>query len=153
MRDFDLDKLFGFEPNALQAIISRALNPYVTILSGGFSPDGSIPKDWFDLVVGWSIFSHLSEASLKEWLQEISTVLRPGGHAVFTTWGLRFLRRLQAEEAQLVAGKEIHLVLEEVPRRRGDVSEQIADLKIAISSGLRIRSPRTTGRRLSVKRR
>jgi hypothetical protein len=56
MRDFDLDKLFGFEPNALHAVISRALNPYVTIFSGGFSPDGSIPKSWFDLIVGWSIF-------------------------------------------------------------------------------------------------
>jgi hypothetical protein len=113
MRDFKLDKQFGFEPNALQAIISRALNPYVTILSGGFSPDGSIPKNWFDFVVGWSIFSHLSKASLMEWLQEIPTVLRPGGHAVFTS-------RI---------------------------------LKMAISSGLHIRSPRTTGRRLSVKRR
>ncbi len=129
MRDFDLDKLFGFEPNALHAIISRALNPYVTIFSGGFSPDGSIPKSWFDLIVGWSIFSHLSEASLMEWLKEISAVLRPGGHAVFTTWGLRFLRRLQVEQAQLVAGKEIHWYSKKCLDGAGDVSKRIADFE------------------------
>jgi len=153
MRDFKLDKQFGFEPNALQAIISRALNPYVTILSGGFSPDGSIPKNWFDFVVGWSIFSHLSKASLMEWLQEISTVLRPGGPAVFTTWGLRFLPRLQAEEAQLVAGKEYTGTRRSALTARATSPNESRILKMAISSGLRIRSPRTTGRRLSVKRR
>jgi SAM-dependent methyltransferase len=127
MRDFDLDKLFGFEPNALHAIVARALNPYMTVFTGGFSPDGSIPTKWFDLIVGWSIFSHLSEPSLKEWLREISEVLLPGGHAVFTTWGPRFLRRLQSERAQLVAGEEIHWYSKQCLDGAGDLAKRIAD--------------------------
>ncbi|CAN0473928.1 unnamed protein product, partial [Phaeothamnion confervicola] len=77
MRDFDLKNLFGFEPNALHAVIARSLNPYFTVLTGEFFPDDSIPKRWFDLIVGWSIFSHLSEVSLREWLVELSDALRP----------------------------------------------------------------------------
>ncbi|WP_296706060.1 class I SAM-dependent methyltransferase [Rhodoblastus sp.] len=127
MRDFDLGKIYGFEPNALHAIIARSLNPYFTVFTGGFSPDGSIPKDWFDLVVGWSIFSHLSEKSLKEWLTEICSVLRPGGHAVFTTWGIRFLKRLQGEQALLDAGQEIHWYSKQCLDGVGNISKRIAD--------------------------
>ena len=127
MRDFDLDKIFGFEPNLRTAIIARALDPYFTVLSGGFSPDGSIPKNWFDLIIGYSIFSHLSEASVREWLTEISTVLTPGGHAVLTTWGLRFLRRLEREQALLDNGQEIHWYSKQCLDGIGDITKRIAE--------------------------
>jgi hypothetical protein len=127
MRDFDLDKMFGFEPNALHAIIARSLNPYFTVFSGSFSPDGSIPKNWFDLVIGWSIFSHLSKSSLKEWLTEVCSVMTPGGHAVFTTWGMRFLQRLKSEQALLDAGQEIHWYSKQCLDGIGDISKRIAE--------------------------
>ena len=47
----------------------------------------------------------------------------------FTTWGLRFLRRLQAEQAQLVAGKEIHWYSKKCLDGAGDVSKRIADFE------------------------
>jgi SAM-dependent methyltransferase len=127
MRHFDLDKMFGFEPHLLLATIARSLNPYVCVLAGGFTPDGSIPKDWFELIVGWSIFSHLSKASFKEWLREISQVLAPGGTGVFTTWGLRFLQRLQTEKMQLEQGREIHWYSKVCIEAAGDISARIME--------------------------
>jgi SAM-dependent methyltransferase len=127
MRHFDLDKMFGFEPHLLLATIARSLNPYVCVLEGGYSPDGSIPKNWFELIVGWSIFSHLSRDSFKEWLRELSQVLRSGGVGVFTTWGSRFLQRLQVEKGQLANGQEIHWYSKVCIEAAGDISKRIAE--------------------------
>jgi SAM-dependent methyltransferase len=125
MRHFNHDKLFGFEPHLLLATIARSLNPYFCVLGGGFRPDGSIPKNWFDLIVGWSIFSHLSRASFKEWLREMSDVLKPGGIGIFTTWGKRFLERLQAEKKLLDEGIDIHWYSKVCIEAAGDIAERI----------------------------
>jgi SAM-dependent methyltransferase len=129
MKDFDLDKIFGFEPNLLLATIARSLNPYVCVLSGGYTPDGSIPKGWFDLVIGWSIFSHLSKTAFQQWLGEIAQVLKPGGTGVFTTWGMRFLLRLRSEQQELKDGKDIHWYSKMCIETAGDLSERIAQFE------------------------
>jgi Methyltransferase domain len=127
MRHFDLNKMYGFEPHLLLATIARSLNPYVCVLGGGFTPDGSIPKSWFDLIVGWSIFSHLSRPSFKEWLREISEALARGGAGVFTTWGSRFLNRLQNEKVQMEKGGEIHWYSKVCIEAAGDLAERIME--------------------------
>jgi SAM-dependent methyltransferase len=126
MRHFDSDKLFGFEPHLLLATIARSLNPYCCVLAGGFTPDGSIPKAWFDLIIGWSVFSHLSKSSFKEWIREMAQVLKPGGTGVFTTWGSRFLQRLKAEKKLLDDGTEIHWYSKLCIEAAGNISERIA---------------------------
>ena len=108
LRDFPLTNIFGFEPNFLFCTLARSLNPYITTFSGSYTPNNDLPACFFDLIFGWSIFSHLSLASLTAWLNEMERVLKPGGHCVFTTWGGRFLNRLRSEEADQQAGKEIH---------------------------------------------
>jgi hypothetical protein len=108
MRDFEFKDLYGFEPNFLFCALARSLNPYVTFLPGGFTPAAELPANFFHLMVGWSIFSHLSPSSAISWLTEAARVVLPGGMCVFTTWGDRFLRRLQKEADDRSAGKEIH---------------------------------------------
>lgn len=39
----------------------------------------------FDLVVAYSVFSHLSERACRDWMQEFNRILKPGGLVVFTT--------------------------------------------------------------------
>ncbi len=94
--------------NLFLCALSRILNPYVTFFSGAFVPTDSLPYQFFDLVVGWSIFSHLSPSSASLWLREAARIIVPGGCCVFTTWGDRFLRRLKNESVAREAGKEIH---------------------------------------------
>lgn len=48
-------------------------------------PDGSLPAGAFDLVVAYSVFSHLSQAAARAWLEEFHRVLKPGGFVGFTT--------------------------------------------------------------------
>lgn len=108
MRDFPLRHIVGYEPSNRYCSVARSNNPFVSFLSGGYLPDGMIPDARFDLVTGWSIFSHLSPKSTKAWMGELQRVTRPGAAIVMTTWGKRFLERLQREKALLAAGQEIH---------------------------------------------
>jgi len=127
MRDFDLPRLYGFEPDFLFCALARTLNPYVTFLPGVFVPDNSLPVQFFDMAVGWSIFSHLSPTSASLWLAELGRAIVPGGLCVFTTWGERFLRRLKSEAAQRDAGQEIHWYSSVCLAAAGSIEERLAE--------------------------
>lgn len=44
-------------------------------------------NDRFDLVLGFSVFSHLREKAQQIWLQELRRVMTPNGLAVLSTLG------------------------------------------------------------------
>jgi 2-polyprenyl-3-methyl-5-hydroxy-6-metoxy-1,4-benzoquinol methylase len=54
----------------------------------------------FDLIYAYSVFSHLSESYTRAWLDYLLTLLRPGGHLIFTTRDGRFITDLRAIKAQ-----------------------------------------------------
>lgn len=108
MRDFPLEHLWGFEPHAPSAALARTLNPFVTVLSGSAVPEGQIPGCFFQTAIAWSVFSHLSPTSAASWLRDLARAIVPGGTLVFTTWGERFLRRLEQEAMERSKGRDIH---------------------------------------------
>lgn len=120
LRYFDLSNIYAFEPHRLFLTVARSLNPHVTFLAGEFLPNRRIPRHMFDLIVGYSIFSHLSHVSTSAWLREIAELLNPGGCAVFTTWGERFIAQLISEKARLDAGHAIHWYYQYVLEKLGD---------------------------------
>ena len=127
MRDFDFVNIYGFEPDFLLCALARSLNPYVTFFSGDFKPTGGLPERFFDLMVGWSIFSHLSPSSATAWLTEAARVVVPGGYCVFTTWGDRFLQRLSRETHERREGKEIHWYSSVCIDAAGSINQRLSD--------------------------
>lgn len=132
LRDFDLSDIYGFEPNRGYCAVARSLNPYICVLNGGFTPDCTLPEDRFDLVVGWSIFSHLTEQSAGDWLEELARAMRRDGCGVFTCWGDRFLDLLVAENERLRRDEnaDIHWYYRQCLRGAGDIArrrEEFAD--------------------------
>jgi hypothetical protein len=125
MRDFPLRNIVGFEPSGVFATVARANNPYVSFLSGGYLPDGILPEGRFNLAIGWSVYSHLSEMSATLWLTETARILAKGGAAMYTTWGLRFLQRLKAEEELMKNGEDIHWYSQVCLRGAGDINQRI----------------------------
>lgn len=121
LRDFRLGNVYGFEPNPLFCSIARALNPYVCFVGSNQSTDDALPADWFDVVVGYSVFSHLSEQSAPHWLAVLNRALRPGGWCVLTTYGWRFLNWLREHELKLDGGEDIHWYAEACVRNAGDI--------------------------------
>jgi SAM-dependent methyltransferase len=127
MRDFGPADLFGYEPNLLFCSIARALNPNACFLHGPNMPDRSLPEAWFDVVVGYSVFSHLPRHPTGAWLAELNRCLRPGGWCVLTTWGRRFLERLEADEARMRRGEEIEWHPRIVIEAAGDVRARLSE--------------------------
>jgi SAM-dependent methyltransferase len=124
MRDFPLDRIFGFEPGRGYCAMARSLNPYICFFNGDYTPDQTLPANRFDLIVGWSVFSHLSERSTGDWLEEMARVTRPGGCCLFTTWGLRFIELLVAAQEQIDDGKDVHWYYRDCLGGIGDIKEQ-----------------------------
>lgn len=58
-------------------------------------------SNFFDIVIGISIFTHLSEQYHKEWISEIDRILKPGGILYITTQGENFVSKLTKKELQL----------------------------------------------------
>jgi hypothetical protein len=108
LRDFPLRHIIGYEPSNRFCSVARRCNPFVSFLSGAYLPDYVLPASQFNLVISWSVFSHLSPVAASAWLAEIERVTAPGAAVVCTTWGKRFLQRLVAEKALKDSGEEIH---------------------------------------------
>ncbi len=58
------------------------------------------PDDFFDIIYGISIFTHLSEKMHYEWLAELSRILKPGGIIYFTSQGNNYRPKLSNAELQ-----------------------------------------------------
>jgi SAM-dependent methyltransferase len=127
MRDFPLRNIVGYEPSNRFCAVARANNPFVSFLSGDYLPNGILPADRFNLVVGWSVFSHLSPSSAAAWLGELQRVTSPGGAVVLTTWGRGFLERLQKEKFQMDAGEEIHWYSKICLDAIGDIQKRMSE--------------------------
>jgi len=127
MRDFPLRHIIGYEPSNRFCSVARQCNPFMSFLSGGYLPDGILPASRFNLVVSWSVFSHLSPSAAKAWLVEIERVTAPGAAIICTTWGRRFLEKLSAEKAMRQRGEEIHWYSAVCLDAIGDIEKRMAD--------------------------
>lgn len=53
-------------------------------------PPTQIPGEKFNFIVGYSVFSHLSEDACTSWMSEFNRILAPGGMVALTTRGRPF---------------------------------------------------------------
>jgi 2-polyprenyl-3-methyl-5-hydroxy-6-metoxy-1,4-benzoquinol methylase len=53
-------------------------------------PPTKIPDRKFNFIVGYSVFSHLSESACASWMREFNRILAPGGIVALTTRGRPF---------------------------------------------------------------
>lgn len=53
-------------------------------------PPTTLENDSIDFIVGYSVFSHLSERACHQWMGEFKRILKPGGIAALTTRGRPF---------------------------------------------------------------
>jgi SAM-dependent methyltransferase len=65
-------------------------------------PPTSFEKDFFDFVVGISVFTHLPEDMQFRWLEELNRITKPGGYLVLTTSGEKNYKRLPAEQQEIL---------------------------------------------------
>lgn len=90
---------FGTDYNSKSIQWCKENIPTIHFELNGINPPTVFESDFFDLIYGISIFTHLSEASHHAWLQELLRIARPGSILFFTTHGDAFKSKLSAEES------------------------------------------------------
>lgn len=96
MKDFEPDNLFGVDVNDELLNICKATFQWGTFIKNNPLPPLDMPDQSIDFIVGYSVFSHLSEGACREWIKEFSRILRPGGMVALTTRGRWFLDYCQS---------------------------------------------------------
>ena len=72
----------------------------------GLAPPLDYPDEAFELVYALSVFTHLRVALQKPWMDEMSRILKPGGHLVISTHGGAYLDALdEVEQRAFRAGQ------------------------------------------------
>lgn len=91
MRDVPAQSIFGVDVNEQILATCRELVPWGQYSLCTNGAPLAFERGAFNLVVAFSVFSHLSEANHWHWLNELHRVLEPGGTLVFTTLSRSFL--------------------------------------------------------------
>lgn len=87
----DSQNLFGVDVREESVEMAQRLNPFARFARVESMPPMPFADGWFDVVVAYSVFSHLSEAASRDWITELARVLKPGGLAILTTQGSGFI--------------------------------------------------------------
>jgi SAM-dependent methyltransferase len=90
LRDMNRDKLFGVDVTSEAIQICRETFRSENFLTCNPYPPTEMPNEHFDFIVGYSVFSHLSEEACLAWMKEFFRILVPGGLIAITTRGRPF---------------------------------------------------------------
>ena len=90
LRELPLSNIYGVDvASEFVDICKETFNSDNFFVSTPFPPT-TIPANSFDYVVGYSVFSHLSEKACKQWMQEFHRITKPGALVAVTTRGRPF---------------------------------------------------------------
>lgn len=97
MREFDLERIHGAEPDRMLFQQAQQLNRHVKFIHSDYQPPLPVAASSVSYVTAYSIFTHLPESLFLSWFQEFHRILSPGGLVLFTVLGKRLISELQAE--------------------------------------------------------
>jgi SAM-dependent methyltransferase len=93
LKDLEPDLLWGVDIWDGLIDICRQTNRWSNFkLSKPFPPIDFADGE-FDLTFAYSVFSHLSEDAARQWVEELTRILRPGGLLIATTRGRDFIEQ------------------------------------------------------------
>lgn len=70
----------------------------ISFSANGVYPPTTYQSSFFDIVIGLSLFTHLSEENHHAWLNELHRILKPDGIAFLTTQGKAYRNKLSSRE-------------------------------------------------------
>lgn len=103
LRDVRAENIIGIDVDPDFLAACHATFPGPRFLRCNPMPPLPIRATSVDFIVGYSVFSHLSEAACRAWIGEFARVLKPGGMAAVTTRGRWFF-----DYAAMLAGTDAY---------------------------------------------
>lgn len=98
---------FGTDYNKAWMDWCRENLPGIEFNNNTLRADLPYDDDFFDIIYGISVFTHLSEKMHYEWYNELCRILKPGGILFLTTQGDNYRVKLTAGERQRYDKNEI----------------------------------------------
>jgi SAM-dependent methyltransferase len=102
-------QLSGADYNPESIAWCRANLPGIAFVENALNPPLPFPDATFDAVYNFSVFTHLSESVQRDWVRELSRVLKPGGLLACTTAGdaYTYMLAAQSERDDYAAGRQV----------------------------------------------
>jgi 2-polyprenyl-3-methyl-5-hydroxy-6-metoxy-1,4-benzoquinol methylase len=91
LKDVEPSKLWGVDPARDMIELCQNQNKWCNFKAINTKPPSPFEEGTFDLIYSFSVFSHLSEEMHKNWLIELSRILKPGGLLIATTRDRAFI--------------------------------------------------------------
>jgi SAM-dependent methyltransferase len=105
----DPRKLSGTDIDPEPIAWLKANYPHFKALDvNGHAPPTKYAPGEFDFVYGISIFTHLPEDMQHAWLAELSRIIKPGGHGIFTVHGENHFIHLPETDRSSLLEKGFH---------------------------------------------
>lgn len=101
MKDFRPENVFGVDVDPSCVKVCRETFPYAQFDTVPALPPTTIESGFFDLIIAYSVFSHLAEHAATAWIHEFERILKPGGMVAITTQGrslLQVCERIRKEQ-------------------------------------------------------
>lgn len=92
VRDFHPDNIFGIDVDPDFVELCKKTFPFGNFSTTPALPPCGLEHNKFDLIVAYSVFSHLSETLANAWIEEFYRLLKPGGFIAITTQGRSLIR-------------------------------------------------------------
>jgi SAM-dependent methyltransferase len=105
------DNIYGADVNAGMIEQCRRLFGSCNFSTVPPFPPSDFRDGLFDLVLGYSVFSHLSAACADAWTNEFARIVRPGGIVLMTTQGRSFIELCRQVRAAADQSREHHAAL------------------------------------------
>jgi SAM-dependent methyltransferase len=106
LREFHSNSVIGVDIDPELIAICQQTFPGPRFITCHPPPPLELADASADFIVGYSVFSHLSETSCKAWVEEFARILKPGGMAALTTsgrWFFDFARSLGEQSSDSYA--------------------------------------------------
>lgn len=118
LRDVPLENIHGVDVSPEFTAICRETFQSQNFFTCQPHPPTCLPDSHYDYITAYSVFSHLSEDSSLEWMEEFSRILVPGGVVAVTTRGRPFFDFCESQKKKKQTG-----YLEALGRLFGDYNE------------------------------
>lgn len=139
LRDFEPQYIAGFDVEEGLLDICRSTFSGVEFHKCEPFPPTHLGERSTDFIVGYSVFSHLSEEACHYWMEEFARILRPGGMVAITTRGRPFFGYCRSLKGQATSGYIAALAALfpdfDVAKRRYDAGEFVHSNVLGVSGG------------------
>ena len=91
-------------------------------VTGRHQPPLPLATGTYDIVLAWSVFTHLPPKLADEWFADIAGLLKPGGLLFISAWGKRFFGTLKETAKAMGLGRDVHWFYRQVVENAGDLT-------------------------------